>query len=230
MIKRLALIAYSALILTMSVVYAAEANRLDVLGVAYVTDFDLGGDGLPVFPIPWPGGSYFRSTNLPAALTQGQEAWAGDTFTLDIIKPPSVANNGMNNFTMEFAIVNPTNYTWTGGTATAVIVSGVFSTVAASLSTTTVAPGQSVTITFSFRTKIDIESLDKTRITVSFMMAGKRRYCYIDVIMRPVGSAPAGAEEILHEEQYESALDFGDGAGHTTAPAALPERAADDLL
>jgi len=174
------------LLIALSAVYAAEANQLDIYGVAYVTDWDLSGDDLPIFPILWPNGSYFYSANLPAALTQGDEDWIGSTFHLDIVKPPSVSNNGQNQFTMQFQIINPTNYQWTNGQASAVIVSGIYSTVGATLSTTTVGPEGMVTITFSFKTKIDITSTDEAHITVSFEMAGKRRYFYIDIIMRPV--------------------------------------------
>ena len=175
-----------ALLLFMGWAYGAEANKLDILGIAYVTDFDLGSDALPIFPVPWPGGSYFNSTNLPPTLTQGEEAWIGDTFYLDIAKPPSVGNHGQNHFTMTFQAVNPTNYVWTEGLADAAIVSGIYSTVEATLSKRTVNPGENFFITFAFKTKIDVTSLDETRISVSYMMVGKRRYAYINIVMRPV--------------------------------------------
>ncbi|MCL1851472.1 MAG: hypothetical protein FWF88_00355 [Peptococcaceae bacterium] len=180
------LIINTLLLLSLSIAYAAQANNLGVLGTAQVSGYDLNSDTLAVFPIPWADGSYFYSSNLPAALTHGEEDWIGDTFYLNIVKPPSVANNGMNNFTMEFKFNNPTVYAWTSGQAGAVTVSGVYSSVAAALSSTTVNPGQSVTVTFSFRTKIDINSTDEAKITISYVMAGKPRYIYISVVMRPV--------------------------------------------
>jgi len=183
--KKIIIIINVLLLLFMGVVYAAEAGQLGILGIAYVTDFDLGSDRLPIFPIPWPNGSYFNSANLPTQLSFGEEAWIEDTFYLSIVKPPSVANNGQNQFTMEFRVVNPTNYTWTEGLTSAAIQSGVYSTVASSLSALTVNPGGSVVITFSFKTKIDINSYDLTRIDVSYMMAGLRRYFHIEILMRP---------------------------------------------
>ncbi|MCL1918249.1 MAG: hypothetical protein FWG14_08030 [Peptococcaceae bacterium] len=185
LIKRLFIILNILLLLSLGVVYAIQGNNLGILGIAHITGYDLNSDILPLYPVPWPDGSYFNSTTLPAALTHGEEDWIVDTFYLDIIKPPSVANNGMNNFTMTFQITNPTVYTWTAGQAGAVIVSGIYSSVSATLSAATVNPGGNVIITFSFRTKIDITSYDEARITVSYTMAGKPRYFYIDIVMRP---------------------------------------------
>ncbi|MCL1790001.1 MAG: hypothetical protein FWG40_01370 [Peptococcaceae bacterium] len=184
--RRIFLILNSLILLSLGVAYAAQANNLGVLGTAHVSGYDLDSEILPVFPVPWDSGSYFYSSNLPAALTQGQEDWIGDTFFLNIAKPPSVANNGMNNFTMEFRFSNATAHIWTVGQAEATIVSGVYSSVAATLSATTVNPGQSVTVTFTFRTKIDITTEDEARIKVSYLVAGIRRYIIINVMLRPI--------------------------------------------
>jgi len=175
---------YILMVLSMGMAFSAGSNRLDIYGIAYVMDFRL--DMLPVFPLLNSAGSYFSSTNLPVALTHGDEAWIEDTFYLNIVKPPSVANNGMNNFTMTFDVLNPTVYTWTSGLAEAVIVRGIYSTVGATLSSATISPNQKLTITFTFRTKIDIGSFDEARVSVSYIVGGIRRYIYINIIMRPV--------------------------------------------
>ena len=184
MLKKVLIIGYVLMVLSMSVAFSAQANRLDIFGIAYVMDYNM--DMLPVFPLLNANGSYFSSTNLPAALTHGDEAWIEDTFYLNIVKPPSIGNNGMNNFTMTFDVMNPTNYTWTSGLADAAIIRGIYSTVGATLSSATVVPEQKLTITFSFRTKIDVTSLDEARVSVSFLVSGVRRYVYINIIMRPV--------------------------------------------
>ena len=184
MFKRTILTGYIAMLLSMSIVFASTANRLDIYGIAYVSNFSI--TALPVFPLVNPDGSYFYSANLPAALTHGDEAWIGDTFYLNIVKPLSVANNGQNQFTMVFNVLNPTNYVWTEGQATATVKSGVYSTVGATLSTATVNPNQSVAITFSFKTKIDITSYDEAQVAVSYIVGGVRRYIYINIIMRPI--------------------------------------------
>ena len=184
MLKKSVIAGYIALTLSMSLVFAAEANSLDIFGIAYVSDFRL--DMLPIFPLVDAEGSYFSSANLPVALTHGDESWVGDTFYLSIVKPPSVANHGQNQFTMTFNVMNPTNYVWTSGQAAASIKQGVYSTVGATLSAATVNPGQKLTITFSFKTKIDITSYDQAHISVSYIVGGVRRYVYINVVMRPV--------------------------------------------
>ena len=183
MLRRAILLGYVAMVLSMGIAFAADANRLNIFGIAYVADFNM--DMLPIFPLVNTKGSYFTSANLPAALTQGDEDWIGDTFYLNIVKPPSVANNGQNMFSITFDVMNPTNYIWTSGVATATIISGVYSTVGASLSSTTVNPDQKLTITFTFKTKIDITSVDNTKIDVSFVVGGAVRHVYINIIMRP---------------------------------------------
>jgi len=182
--KKTLIAGYVLMVLSMGFAYAAETNRLDIFGIAYVSDFRL--DMLPIFPLVNAEGSYFTSTNLPVALTHGEESWVGDTFYLNIVKPPSVANNGQNQFTMNFDVLNPTNYVWTLGEASASIEQGVYSTVGATLSALTVEPGQKLTITFSFKTKIDITSFDQAHIAVSYVVGGARRYVYINIVMRPL--------------------------------------------
>ena len=184
MLKKIAAAILIILTFFSSVAFAAQTNSLDVLGIAFISVYE--SESLPIFPLVNAQGSYFSSNNLPAALTHGEEEWVGDTFYLNIVKPPTVGNNGQNMFTMTFDLMNSTNHTWTSGTASARIVSGIYSDVGATLSSTTVNPGQRLTVTFSFKTKIDIASYDEARITVSFIMAGERRYVYMNIIMRPV--------------------------------------------
>jgi hypothetical protein len=185
-VKRILIIINTFLLLTLGVVYAAQANNLGVLGVAYITGYDFESDTLPVYPVPWPdNGSYFRSTNLPPTLTQGTEEWIGNTFYLQIIKPPSLPNQGMNNFSMTFQINNPTTYPWTNGQASAAAVSGTFNALGATLSTPTLSPGDTVTVTLTFQTKIELSSKDEVRILISYVVAGKPRYFYINIIMEP---------------------------------------------
>ena len=187
--KKLFLWAYTALLLSMSAVYAAEANRLNVLGVAYVTDFDMESGALPILPVSLPDGNYFRSVNLPKALTQERESWDGDTFRLIIRKSLDDAdlddvNDDGNEFAVELKINNPTNYAWTDGTANTKIVSGG-GTASATLSAREVKPDENVTVGVSVQANTDMAGTCETRTTISFVMAGKPRYFYVHIILEP---------------------------------------------
>ena len=184
-IKNIVLILYVIILISLSIVYADNGNQLEFVGIAFIAEYHLGAT-LPVFPVVNAQGRYFTTTTMPPALTHGTESWVGDTFTLVIVKPPSVANNGDNNFTMTFQISNPTQLTWTSGLAEVIAVSGVWKSTAAALNYTTAAPGQTITITFSFATKIDINSVDNVKIAISYMVAGMRRYIYMDISMVPM--------------------------------------------
>ena len=54
------------------------------------------------------------------------------------------------------------------------------------LSSTTANPGQIITITFNFSTKIVVNSIDNAKIAVSYIVAGVRRYIYMDISMVPI--------------------------------------------
>ena len=187
-IKNLVLVLYVILLVSLSIVYAADGNQLAFVGIAFIAEYTLG-TALPVFPIPNSEGQYFSSTTLPSVLTHGDESWIGDTFTLTIIKPPSVANNGNNHFTMTFQISNPTELVWTSGLAEVISTSGgqwETKNASVSLSSTTVNPGQIITITFAFSTKIVVNAIDNAKIAVSYIVAGERRYIYMDISMVPI--------------------------------------------
>lgn len=183
-IKNIVLVLYVMILVSLSIVYA-DNNQLSFIGIAYIAEYELG-TMLPVFPIVNSQGKYFSSTTLPSALTHGAESWVGDTFTLTIVKPPSVANNGNNHFSMTFQISNPTQLTWTSGTAQVISTGGEWKSAAVALSSTTANPGQIITITFSFSTKIVITSTDNAKIAVSYIVSGVRRYIYMNISMVPV--------------------------------------------
>jgi len=184
-VKNVILILYVIILLSLSFAYAADGSQLEFVGIAFIAEYELG-NTLPVFPIVNSQGQYFSSSDLPAALTHGTEEWVGDTFTLTIVKPPSVANNGNNHFSMTFQISNPTQLVWTSGLAEVTFTAGVWKSEIVTLSSTTANPGQIITITFSFSTKIDITETDEVRIAVSYIVAGLRRYIYMDISMVPV--------------------------------------------
>jgi len=183
-IKKTLIFLYVIVLVSLSIVYA-DSNQLSFVGIAYIAEYHLG-TMLPIFPIVNIQGKYFSSANLPAALTHGTETWIGDTFTLAILKPPSVANNGNNHFSMTFQVSNPTQLVWTGGLAEVVSIGGEWKTATATVSSTTVNPGQIITITFSFSTKIVVSSTDSAKIAVSYIVAGERRYVYMDISMMPL--------------------------------------------
>ena len=120
--KKMALVLYVIVLVSLSIVYAG-GNQLSFVGIAYIAEYELG-TMLPIFPIVNSQGGYFSSTNLPSALTHGEESWVGNTFTLIIVKPPSVANQGNNHFSMTFQISNPTQLVWTSGLAEVLSTSG----------------------------------------------------------------------------------------------------------
>ena len=184
-IKNILVVLYVFLLVSLSVAYATTNNQLEFLGVAFIAEYELGST-LPVFPIVNSKGQYFSSTNLPVALTHGDESWIGDTFTLTIVKPPSVANSGNNHFTMTFQISNPTSLSWTSGLAEVVSISGEWKSATATVSSATASPGQIITITFSFSTKIVVSTKDSARVAVSYIVSGVRRYIYMDISMVPL--------------------------------------------
>ena len=129
--------------------------------------------GLPIAVDPV-NGQYVTFTNMPAGNDILGTAWNGQTFTFVLVKPVTMANSGMQNYSFTTVpIRNASSVQWTGGTATSQIVSGTFNKATAAAPSPTTVPGSgSLTVTVDIQAKVDVAVIDNVKTTVTYALAG----------------------------------------------------------
>jgi len=106
---------YLAMLLGVSVVYAAGSGELGFFGTAYVERYDPN-NLFQFYPVPDQYGYYFTSANMPAGTAILGQEWVGNVFHLTIEKDAKL--NGNIKFTMNFNFFNMTTAHWPAGTVT----------------------------------------------------------------------------------------------------------------
>lgn len=179
-------IVIAILILVTSVGYAFFRESLTINGVASTVEY-YDGTKLPNTPVilDTANNRYHTASNLQYKNEYYSESWNGDTILVTTKKYLGMIAGIDNTSTFKIAFTNPTVLPFTDGEVVAEITEntgGMLKDVNATISKTTLNPGEQVEVTLNMHTKITWRPNTETgRATVSYMLQGKRRYLYFIV-------------------------------------------------
>lgn len=169
-------------ILTISVGYAFFKDSLVISGVASTVDY-YEGTKLPTQAVIRDTyyNRYYTADSTKSFVDFESESWEGDTYKLYFVKKIGITMGEKTiNYTVTFT--NPTTTSFSNGTVSTEIVKNPFSRIkgtSATLSNTTVAPGESVDVTFSVKFDFLSELYEhEVKATVTYMYQNKPRYFY----------------------------------------------------
>lgn len=175
-------------IMVLSVGYALFNEALTINGVASTVEY-YDAAMLPVSAIAVINEEdeinlYHSVDGLPNWLEFSSENWEDDTYEINYSKNNSLidANSGNITTNFSFSFSNPTVLEYTNGKTITEIIdnkSGIVQNATTTISSTSVKPGQSVTVTLSVTTKpiVSLEN-EKIKATISYVFQGKLRTLY----------------------------------------------------
>lgn len=175
-------IVLAVFVITISIGYAFFSESLTINGVASTMEY-YDGNRLPVQPVirDTTENLYYTATDSQYHVTFRSENWEDDTYTLTLYKGAGLIP-GKKTITYTISFINPTELDYTNGTATAEITQNGMSyikNVSANLSSSTVAPGQSVDVNLVIESNIISELGEHTvKGTYTYTYQNKPRYLY----------------------------------------------------
>ena len=156
-------------------VYDNAGNYTQSAGATLVTTNMFG--GLPMI-INQQGGQYFvLGGKVPTGTVPLSSTWNGQIFTFVMLKPASIPNSNENFTFTTTPITNVGDLPWTNGTLTATYKSDSFmpgvqgSKTTTTISSTTVQPGASMTVSIQLDGKINA-NVDYAEVTVTYKIQG----------------------------------------------------------
>lgn len=174
------------LVITSSVGYAFFFETLTINGTASTVEY-YGGTKLPTEPILLDNKNnrYHTASNVQYKVSFTSETWENDTVYITYTKYLGMITSVNNKTVYKIAFTNPTVLDYTDGEVTAEITEntgGMLKDVSATISKTTLKPGESCEVTLNFNTKITWrENTEAAKVTVSYNLQGERKYLYLIV-------------------------------------------------
>ena len=174
------------LVITSSVGYAFFFETLTINGTTSTVEY-YGGTKLPTEPIllDTENNRYHTADNVQYKVSFTSESWENDTIYITYTKYLGMITSVNNKTVFKIAFTNPTVLDYTDGEVTAEITEntgGMLKDVSATISKTTLKPGESCEVTLNFNTKITWrENTEAAKVTVSYNLQGERKYLYLIV-------------------------------------------------
>lgn len=175
-------------IMVLSVGYALFNEALTINGVASTVEYYdaamLPVEAIAIINEEDKTNLYHSIENSPKWLEFSSESWEDDTYEINYSKNNSLIDSNSENITtnFSFSFSNPTVLEYINGKTITEILdnkSGMIKSASTSISSVSVKPGQSVTVTLSVTTKpiVSLEN-EKIKATISYVFQGKLRTLY----------------------------------------------------
>lgn len=179
-------IATAIFVVTISIGYAFFSESLTINGVASTLEY-YGGTKLPVEPVilDTENNRYHTASNVQYRISYTSETWENDTIHVTYTKYLGMIPSISNETVFKIAFTNPTVLEYTDGEVKAEITENtgdMLKDVSASISKTSLKPGEQCEVTLNFNTKITWrDNTETAKVTVSYNLQGKRKYLYFIV-------------------------------------------------